>query len=150
MRRRSHYLDLDKVNLRRNTPYGAQVHPAGLDLAPSFSTLARAKTNGDLLDLCSPRSLSPADPTSPLSSGLREFSTAGQMEGISSNVKASHYRQLSGCPRLATTLRWPLFRLPPPLCGVFNSPPVTYGLCSMNTLACACYTALCCDTVIIV
>jgi hypothetical protein len=39
-----------------------------------------------------------------------------------------------------------LFQLPPPLCAVLDSPPVTYRLCSMNTVASACYTALCCDT----
>ena len=105
MRRRSHYLELEEENLMHNTPYGPQVHPAGLGPAPYFSPLARVKSSGDPLDLGSPRSLSPTDPSSPLFSELYGFPTDGQTEAISPNPKASRYRQVSESPRMATTQR---------------------------------------------
>ena len=80
-------------------------HPAGLDYPPRFSTLAPTETVSDPLDYGTPRSISLANTTTPLSSGLCGFYAPGQVEATPTRQQAPSYRQVSGCHRLAAILK---------------------------------------------
>jgi len=98
-------MDVDKEATMLYSSYGPQTHPIGLDNQPHLSALAPAETGSGPQVFGAPHALPLTDPTTPFSFGLYGLYAPSQMEAILISPQTSSYKQVSGCHRLAATMR---------------------------------------------